>query len=106
MLIYFVENVRRGVLLLNAPKDVKAIYIFNENISFPVFIYTCNEWEQVQVSYLSQNIANGGFTTLAIGQWCKNHRINFQILFPENKLKLLFKDPRRFLCYLYIKRKR
>lgn len=104
MLMYLLGNVRRGVVLLNLPENTKSIHVFNENISFPVFIYVRDEWERVQVSYLNQNIANGNFTTLEIGQWCKNHQINFQILFPENKLKLLFKDPKRFLCYLYIRK--
>ena len=87
--------------MIKAPKEV---HIFNKNISFPVLVYACNEWEQTQVSYLSQNVAKGGFTTMAISQWCKNHQINYQIIYPKNKLKLLLKEPMRFMCYLYIRK--
>ena len=92
--------------MLNPPEDVKAIYVFKKNISFPVFVYSCNDWDNTQISYLNQNIARGNFTTLEICKWCIAHHINYQILFPENKLKLLFKEPRRFFCYLYLRKQK
>lgn len=91
--------------MLNLPENVKSIHFYSENISFPVFIYTCSEWERVQVSFLNQIYDNAGFTTLGLCQWCENHHIKFQILYPHNIFKLLFKDPLRFLCYIYIKNK-
>lgn len=92
--------------MLNPPKDIKAIHVFKKNISFPVFVYSCSDWDNTQISYLNQNIACGSFTTLAICKWCIAHHINYQILFPDNPLKLLIKDPKRFLCYLYLKKQK
>lgn len=88
--------------MLNAPKNVKSVHIYNKNISFPIVIYSCSEWDDTQISYLNQNIKKGGFTTYMISKWCKSHQISYQILFPDNKLKLLFRDPRRFVCFLYL----
>ena len=94
---------RKSKKVLNPPDNVKAIHVFQKNICFPVFLYACTEWEDIQIAYLYQNIANGKFTTLRICKWCISHHINYQIYFPKNKFKLLFKDPGRFLCYLYLK---
>lgn len=92
--------------MLNPPKDIKAIHVFKKNISFPVFVYSCSDWDDTQIFYLNQNIVSGNFTTLAICKWCISHHIHYQILFPENKLKLLLCYPKRFLCYLHLKSQR
>ena len=91
--------------MLNLPLNTKEIHMFDEHLSFPVFIYVTNDWEKTQVSYMYQNYHNAEFTTSALCQWCKNHQINYQIIYFENPWKLLFKDFKRFLCYLYIKSK-
>ena len=92
--------------MLNTPENIKTIHIFKENISFPVFVYSCSNWDDTQISYLNQKNSRSKFTTLTICKWCISHHIHYQILFPRNKLKLLFKDPGRFLCYLYLKIKK
>lgn len=91
--------------MLNLPPNTKSIHMFEEHLSFPVSIYVQDEWERTQVSYLNQNYDNAGFTTLALCRWRENHQINYQIIYFENPLKLMFKDFKRFLCYLYIKSK-
>ena len=91
--------------MLNLPQNTKAIHYYDENISFPVFIYTRNDWEEVQVSYLNQNYDSAKFTTLSLCQWCESHQIKYQILFPRNKFKLMIKDFKRFYVFYILKKK-
>ena len=91
--------------MLNLPENTKSIHMFDEKLSFPVFIYVTNEWERTQVDYLNENYNNARFTTLALCQWCENHKLRYQIIYFENPRKLFLKDFKRFLCYLYIKYK-
>ena len=89
--------------MLQIPSNTKSIHVYDESLSFPVFIYARNEWEEVQISYLNHNFDNAGFTTLALCQWCESHHICYQIIYYEHPCKLIFKDFNRFLCYLYLK---
>lgn len=97
------RGARKGVKMsiLKAPNDVKSIELFSKNLSFPVFVFPCSEWEQTQVSYLHKMIPEQKFTTFLVCKWCQNHRIGYQILFPS--ILSLLKQPDRLMCYLYLK---
>ena len=77
------ECAERSQILLKAPNDVKEIHFFTKGISFPIAIFTCNDWEKVQLFYLNHNFAKGGFTTLALSKWCINHKIQYQIIYRK-----------------------
>ena len=109
MLSFFLEDVQKGFIMgkgLNLPPGTKGIFFFEEHLSFPVFIYVLNEWEQTQVTCLAHNFNdNKCFTTLDICRWCDKHQINYQIVYYRYPLVYLFIDFKRFLCFLYIKYK-
>lgn len=86
-----------------APSDTRSIHIFTERISFPVCAFAVSEWDETQISYLNHNVKTGNFTAFNICRWCQQHDISYQILFPEQIWRYMFKEPKRFLCYLYLK---
>lgn len=94
---------RKNNKILNPPEAVQVFHVFQKNICFPVFLYACTEWEDIQISYLYQKVAEGRITTLRICKWCVSHNISYQIYFPKDKFKMLLEEPRRFLYYLYLK---
>lgn len=88
-----------------APDNTKSIHIFTEKISFPVCTFALSEWDEVQISYLIHNIKSGNYTAFGICRWCQEHGISYQIIFPDHVWKYIFQDPKRFLCYLYLRLK-
>lgn len=93
--------------MLRLPENTVSIHTFVNSLSFPVFIYSTNEWEEAQISYLYRNYIKEKFTTYTICKWCESHNISCQIFFPHSKLQLikLIKKPSRILCYIYLKQK-
>ena len=98
------EDVRRGAHLIKVPNNTKAIHFFINNLAFPIAVFASSEWESVQVDYLNQNYINAGFDSQSLCRWCKNHNMQFQILYPLDKLSIL-KNPRKYLAYLKLKGK-
>ena len=91
---------------LNLPPGTKEIHVFEERLAFPVFIYVTNDWDKTQVTYLTHNFNNSkNFTVCELCQWCENHQLTYQIIYYRNPLEYIFRDYKRFLCYLYIKYK-
>lgn len=90
---------------IHAPDNTKSIHIYTERLSFPVCLFACNQWDQTQISYLSRNIKSGRYTAFDICRWCQQHGISYQIIYPDYVWKYIFIDPKRFLCYLYLKYK-
>ena len=88
---------------VNAPDGTKSIHIFTERLSFPVCLFALSSWDETQISYLNHNVKNVRFTAYRICKWCQSHNIQYQIIFPDRIWKLAFRDPKRFLCYLYLK---
>ena len=87
------------------PVNLRSIHIFTEKLSFPVCTFALTAWDEVQISYLNHNIKSGRYTAFDICRWCQMHGIHYQILFPDNVWIYIFRDPKRFLCYLYLKLK-
>lgn len=84
---------------------MNSIYFIKQNLSFPVMIIVSDEWEKVKMDYLRDIVKNNKMTTLSICQWCENHDIKYDVIFSGSRIRLLFIDPKRFLCYLYLKQK-
>lgn len=86
------------------PEGMKGLHFYIEGLNFPVAVGTYSDWEEVQVSYLSSNIKNGGFNSEAICQWCISHQIQYRIVYPINK-STIFKNPYKYFKFLQLKRK-
>ena len=71
---------------------IKTLYFFKERISFPIVVYVFNNWEEIQINYLSELIKDGRMTTLSISQWCNNHGLHYFVILPKNLLKLMLKE--------------
>ena len=85
-------------------EGVKELYILVKGLSFPILINVMNNWEKTQFSFLRDLHDRGNMTTLRICRWCENHNISYIVIYPRNILKLLMKDPKRYLCYVYLQR--
>lgn len=85
--------------MISPPDGVKEICFYTKNISFPIAIYICSDWEKTQLSYLDINI----HTIETIAKWCINHNISYQIMYILN-FKSLIKNPKRAFTYIRIKR--
>lgn len=85
-------------------QGLKGLHFFVEHLNFPVVVATYDDWQEVQVSYLSSNIKNGGFNSEAICQWCKSHQIQYRILYPIKKSSI-WKNPYKYFKYLELKKK-
>lgn len=83
---------------------MKALHFFVEGLNFPVAIGTYSEWQEVQVSYLAQNIKTGCFNTESICTWCINHGIPYQIIYPISK-KVIIHNPYKYYRFLQLKKK-
>ena len=86
------------------PEGMKGLHFYIEGLNFPIAIGTYSDWEEVQVSYLSSNIKNGGFNSEAICRWCKSHQIQYRIVYPVKKSSI-WKNPYKYYKYLQLKRK-
>lgn len=81
---------------------LKGLHFFTERLNFPVAVASYSDWEERQISYLENNFQSGGFTTKTICQWCINHRIQYQIIYPLS-IKSIFKNPYKYMKFLELK---
>ena len=93
---------KQKTLTLLEPEGLKEVHFFTKNLAVPIAIYITNDWEKTQLSYLSQNIQ--AHTSNTICEWCESHGILFNLFYPL-PIKYLYKDPRRYVYYLNLKRK-
>lgn len=89
---------RKKKKILTPPADVKTISCYIENLEFTVFVYIRTEWDERQVSYLSEAITSQKMTSEEICKWCLNHKIAWQVIYPAS-LKTIIKNPYRYLRY-------
>lgn len=87
----------------NMPEGIIAIFAFRENLSFPVLVYATNEEEKARIAYLNRRFENENITTYQICEWCNHQRIHYEVIYPKRKLLMVFKDPRKLLCYLKVR---
>lgn len=86
------------------PEGMKGLHFYMEGLNFPVVIGTYSDWEETQVSYLSNHIKDGRFNTEAVCRWCISHRIRYQIVYPIRK-RIILKNPYKYYKFLQLKRK-
>ena len=80
-------------------KDTTGIHIY-DNLEFPLMLYEKGDWDRTQISFLDSDI----HTTESMIRWCKNHHIDYDILYPLNRLSPI-KHPIRHIHYLHLKHK-
>ena len=85
-------------------ENLKVVHFFVEHLDFPVAVATYNEWEEQQICYLEKHYECFKMNTESICKWCINHRFNYQIIYPINKI-FIIKNPYKYLKYLQLKRK-
>ena len=85
-------------------ENLNVLHFFVEHLIFPVAVATYNEWEEQQICYLEKHYECFKMNTESICKWCINHRINYQIIYPINKI-FIIKNPYKYLKYLQLKRK-
>lgn len=85
-------------------ENLKVLHFFVEHLDFPVAVATYNEWEEQQICYLERRYECFKMNTESICKWCINHRINYQIIYPINKI-FIIKNPYKYFKYLQLKRK-
>lgn len=91
--------------VLKLPKEnLISLHFFVERLNFPVAAASYNEWEEQQISYLENNYKSLNLNTESICEWCINHNIQYQILYPLNKISIL-KNPYKYFQYLQLNRK-
>lgn len=66
---------------------LKGLHFFTKHLNFPVAVASYSDWEEQQISYLEHNFQSRGFTTENLCQWCINHKIQYQIVYPPQKAK-------------------
>lgn len=86
------------------PSGLKKIHFFTEDINFPVAIAIYSEQEEMKVSYLLANIKLGDFDTEDICEWCIEHQIQYQVIYPLKKISIL-KNPYKYYQFIRLKRK-
>lgn len=89
-------------LTLLEPEGLKEVHFLTKGLAVPIALYVTSEWEKTQVKYLYQNI--NFHTTKTICEWCESHHILFNLFYPL-PLKYIYKDPKRYIIYLKLKRK-
>ena len=89
------ERSERTAMKLRKPtKDITGIHIY-DNLEFPLMLYEKGDWDRAQLSYLNPSI----HTTRSMIQWCRNHHIDFDILYPMKRSTPL-RHPIKHLRYL------
>lgn len=91
------------IIKLN-PEGLKSLHFFVEGFNFPVVAASYTNWERQQLSYLASNVQNVYMNTEAICQWCVNHKIKYQILYPIKKSSIIL-HPYKYLKFLQLKKK-
>lgn len=91
--------------IIKLPEDnLKGLHFFTGGMNFPVVAGSYSEWEKQQLSYLESNLSSTGFNTESICQWCINHNIQYQILYPLRKISIL-KNPYKYYKFMQLKKK-
>ena len=106
-MVYLTQREERRIMdkIINFnPEGMKGLHFYIEGLTFPIAIGTYSDWEEVQVSYLSNNIKNGGFNSEAICRWCKSHQIQYRILYPIKKSSI-WKNPYKYFKFVQLKKK-
>ena len=80
-------------------KDITGVHLYSDGLEFPVAIYEKNDWDRTQISYIDTS----KHTTRSLIQWCKNHHIDWDIVYPIRKISP-FRHPLRHLRYLKLLR--
>jgi hypothetical protein len=57
---------------------IKDMHIFIDPKSFPVAVFTHDEWEARELSYVKPEEHN----TESLCRWCINHNIEYRLLYP------------------------
>ena len=76
-------------------KEITGVHIYADNLEFPVAIYEKDDWDRTQISYLDTSV----HTTRSLIQWCRNHHIDWEILYPLKK-STPFRHPLKHIRYL------
>lgn len=100
------ENERRimGKIIKLPEENLKGLHFFTSGMNFPVVAGSYSDWEKLQLSYLESNLISVGFNTESICQWCINHNIRYQILYPIRKSSIL-KNPYKYYKFMQLKKK-
>lgn len=85
-------------------ENLQVLHFFAKGLNFPVVAGSYSTWEKQQLSYLEANLNSTGFSTEAICQWCINHNIRYQILYPLKKISIL-KNPYKYYKFIQLKKK-
>lgn len=85
-------------------ENLQGLHFFMKGMNFPVVAGSYCESEKQQLSYLEANLYSVGFNTEVVCQWCVNHNIQFQILYPLRKISIL-KNPYKYYKFLCLKKK-
>ncbi len=76
-------------------KDIKGIHLYSKGLEFPVAGFEKSDWDRTQISYLDTS----KHTTRSLITWCKNHHIDWEIVYPIRKSSP-FRHPIRHIHYL------
>lgn len=91
--------------IIKLSKDnLQGLYFFVEGLNFPVVAASYNSWERQQLTFLETNLSSTCFNTEAVCQWCINHNIQYQILYPLRKIDIL-KNPYKYYRFIRLKKK-
>lgn len=80
------------------------VYVFMEGLNFPIIVGTYSDREENWISYLANNIKGGYFDTEDVCRWCKNHQIQYRIIYPIKKTNVIV-NPYKYYKYLQLKHK-
>lgn len=86
------------------PEGMKGLHFYMEGLNFPVVLATYSEWEETQVSYLTDNIKSERWDTIDVCRWCINHQIQYKMVYLVSK-KNVIKHPYKHYKYLRLKHK-
>lgn len=85
-------------------ENLKALHFFTEGVNFPLVAASYSEWEEQQLCYFENHFKSLEMNTESICRWCINHHVQYQILYPLNKISII-KNPYKYFKYLQLKRK-
>ena len=89
------QSERNDCMYIKEPsKDTTGIHIY-DHLEFPLMLYEKGDWDRTQRNYLNADV----HTTESLIRWCRNHHIEYDILYPLKKLSPL-KHPIRHIRYL------
>lgn len=81
---------------------MKQLHIIAENINYPVAIPAYNDWQEIQIQYLLENIKSVRFSSYDICKWCMVHGLQYGFAYPLCK-EVIFKNPYKYIKFLEMK---